>query len=142
MNRDHDDQIAQGLDGKKDNSPRKLFARPGVIACCVVVAASAGAFSWFHLSAHAEPQSKGAASRPPVAVSVLAAKKQDVPMIIDGLGTVQPTFTVGIHSQIDGKLQDVLFAEGQRVKKGDLLARIEARPQYKAAMAIANPKKA
>ena len=62
-------------------------------------------------------------------------------MIIDGLGTVQPTFTVGIHSQIDGKLQDVLFVEGTRVKKGDLLAKIDPR-LFQAALDQAKAKKA
>jgi pyruvate/2-oxoglutarate dehydrogenase complex dihydrolipoamide acyltransferase (E2) component len=38
---------------------------------------------------------------------------------------VQASFTVAIHSQVDGKLQEVLFTEGQHVKKGDVLAKID-----------------
>jgi multidrug efflux system membrane fusion protein len=66
---------------------------------------------------------------------------KDVPIFLTGLGTVQATFTVGIHSQIDGKLQDVLFSEGQRVKKGDLLAKIDPR-LFQAALDQAKAKKA
>jgi multidrug efflux system membrane fusion protein len=76
-----------------------------------------------------------------VPVSIATAVPQDVPIYLTGLGAVQATFTVGIHSQIDGKLQDVLFTEGQRVKKGDLLAKIDPR-LFQAALDQATAKKA
>jgi multidrug efflux system membrane fusion protein len=78
---------------------------------------------------------------PPVPVTVANATRQDVPIFLTGLGTVQATFTVGIHSQVDGKLQDVFFKEGQRVKKGDVLAKIDPR-LFQAALDAANAKKA
>lgn len=62
-----------------------------------------------------------------VPVTVAAAAKRDLPIYLTGLGTVQASFTVGIRSQVDGKLEAVLFTEGQRVKKGDVLARIDPR---------------
>ena len=74
-------------------------------------------------------------------VSVSAASRRDVPIRLTGLGTVQATFTVGIHSQVDGKLQEVFFKEGQRVKKGDVLAKIDPR-LFKAALDQAKAKKA
>ncbi len=40
---------------------------------------------------------------------------------------MQALFTVSIHAQVDGKLQDVFFKEGQRVKEGDVLAKIDPR---------------
>jgi multidrug efflux system membrane fusion protein len=49
--------------------------------------------------------------------------------------------SVGIHSQVDGKLQEVPFTEGQHVKKGDVLARIDPR-LFKAALDQAKAKKA
>jgi multidrug efflux system membrane fusion protein len=54
---------------------------------------------------------------------------------------VQASFTVGIHSQVDGKLQEVLFTEGQQVKKGDVLAKIDPR-LFQAALDQAKAKKA
>src|SRR5262249_17697927 len=74
-------------------------------------------------------------------VSVAKAGHQDVPIYLVGLGTAQATFTVGIHSQVDGKLQDVFFKEGQHVKKGDVLAKIDPR-LFQAALDAAKAKKA
>jgi multidrug efflux system membrane fusion protein len=64
-----------------------------------------------------------------------------VPIYLTGLGTVQALFTVAIHAQVDGKLQEVLFKEGQRVKRGDVLAKIDPR-LYQAALDQAKAHKA
>ena len=87
------------------------------------------------------PPRPRAAQPPAVPVSVATASRQDVPIDLTGLGTVQATFTVGIHSQVDGKLQDVFFKEGQHVKKGDVLAKIDPR-LFQAALDQAKAKKA
>ena len=87
------------------------------------------------------PPRQRAGSRRAVPVTVATASRRDVPIHLTGLGTVQATFTVGIHSQVDGKLQDVFFKEGQRVKKGDVLAKIDPR-LFKAALDQAKAKKA
>ena len=76
-----------------------------------------------------------------VPVTVALAARQDVPVYATGLGTVQAYVTVAIHSQVDGKLQEVLFTEGQRVKKGDVLAKIDPR-LFQAAFDQAKAKKA
>ena len=74
-------------------------------------------------------------------VSVAAASRADVPIYLTGLGTVQALYTVAIHAQVDGKLQEVFFKEGQRVKKGDVLAKIDPR-LYQAALDQAKARKA
>lgn len=63
---------------------------------------------------------------PPVRVAVALA--QDVPYLLSGLGTVQPSSDVLVTSRVDGHLQCLHFKEGQRVKAGDLLAEIDPRP--------------
>jgi len=75
------------------------------------------------------PQERSARSQAPAPapVSVATVTRQDVPIHLSGLGTVQASLTVGIRSQVDGKLQGVLFTEGQRVRKGDVLAKIDPR---------------
>ncbi len=50
---------------------------------------------------------------------------QDVPVYLDGVGTVRALNTVTVRSQVDGKLIAVNFTEGQDVKKGDVLGEID-----------------
>ena len=59
---------------------------------------------------------------------IAIASRQDLPIYATGLGAVSASFTIGIHSQLDGIMQEVLFKEGQHVKKGDVLAQIDKRP--------------
>src|SRR5205823_5906742 len=80
-------------------------------------------------------------ARAAVPVSVVAAARQDVPVYLTGLGTVQASATVKIFSQVEGKLQEVLFTEGQHVKKGDALAKIDPR-LFQAALDQAKAKRA
>lgn len=65
---------------------------------------------------------------PAVPVQAAAAARADVPIYLSGIGTVQAFNTVTVRAQVDGQLQQVLFSEGQQVKKGDLLAVIDPRP--------------
>ena len=66
-------------------------------------------------------------ARPDPAVPVLAATAsiQDVPVYLEGVGSIRALNTVTVRSQVDGKLIAVDFVEGQDVKKGDVLAEID-----------------
>ncbi|MES1176317.1 MAG: efflux RND transporter periplasmic adaptor subunit [Myxococcales bacterium] len=64
----------------------------------------------------------------PIPVVVASVEKRDVPVFLDGLGNAVPLITVTVKPQVDGPLTAVLFQEGQQVKKGDVLARIDPRP--------------
>jgi multidrug efflux system membrane fusion protein len=81
-----------------------------------------------------------AAAPPAIPVTVAPATKRDLPIYLTGLGAVQASFTIGIRPQVDGKLEAVLFTEGQHVRKGDVLARIDPR-LYVAALDQAKAKK-
>src|SRR5882757_2328744 len=63
-----------------------------------------------------------------VPVDMAMAKRKDVPVYLDGLGTVQAFYTDTITARVDGQLQTVDFKEGQVVKKGEVLAQIDPRP--------------
>jgi multidrug efflux system membrane fusion protein len=60
--------------------------------------------------------------------------KGDVGISLNALGTVTSLATVTIRTQISGYLVNVVFKEGDEVKKGDLLAEIDSRP-YEATLA-------
>src|SRR3954471_766229 len=63
-----------------------------------------------------------------IPVSVAKVEQKDFPIFLDGLGTVTAYKTVTVRSQVDGRLDEVIFREGQAVKKGDVLAQIDPRP--------------
>jgi len=63
-----------------------------------------------------------------VPVTAIPAKKGDIGVYVNGLGTVTPVYTVTVRTRVDGQLMDVYYREGQSVNKGDLLALIDPRP--------------
>jgi membrane fusion protein, multidrug efflux system len=67
-----------------------------------------------------------------IAVDTAAVGHTDVPIYLQGLGTVQAFYTVTVTARVDGELQKIAFTEGQQVRKGDLLAQIDPRPNQAA----------
>jgi multidrug efflux system membrane fusion protein len=74
----------------------------------------------------------GSGGAGPVPVVAGKVEQKDVPIYLDGLGTVQAFNTVTVHSRVDGALVQVNFSEGQDVKTGDLLVVVDPKP-YQAA---------
>src|SRR5258707_2831786 len=112
-----------------------------VLFYCAVVIAIGGTGAWY-LHQGPEPVRAARSSVPAaIPVTVAIATKRDLPIYLTGLGSVQASFTVGIRPQVDGKLETVLFTEGQQVKRGDVLARIDPR-LYLAALDQAKAKRA
>ena len=98
-----------------------------ILLYCAVVITVGGVGAWY-LHQGPEPVRAARSSAPAaIPVTVATATKRDLPIYLTGLGSVQASFTVGIRPQVDGKLEAVLFTEGQQVKKGDVLARIDPR---------------
>ena len=74
-----------------------------------------------------------AAPAPAVPVVTAQVQQQDEPIVLSGIGTVEALNTASIQSQVTGVLEEVDFTEGQMVKKGDVLAKIDPR-LYQAAL--------
>lgn len=79
--------------------------------------------------------SRGGGARPdkdgdnaPVAVTAVAVAREDVPLSLDALGTVQALNTVTVRPQVGGLVEAIAFKEGQEIKAGDVIARIDPRP--------------
>src|SRR5215472_16128684 len=125
----------------KGNTATSRGRRIVLIIACLAVFAVGGAGYWHWGQGSAGAHAARQPARAGVPVTVATVQHQDVPIYLTGLGTVQASFTVGIHSQVDGKLQEVLFTEGQQVKKGDVLAKIDPR-LFQAALDQAKAKKA
>jgi len=108
---------------------RKLLVR---LSVAVVVIAGIG--WWFHTRGDAASRAPAAgaagAGSDARAVPVQLAKveQKDLPIWLDGLGTVAAFQQVTVHTQVDGRLDKVLFTEGQAVKAGDVIAQIDPRP--------------
>jgi multidrug efflux system membrane fusion protein len=86
-----------------------------------------GGLSYIAWTAFQQKQAANRGARPDLTVPVLAAtpRIQDVPVYLEGVGSVRALNTVTVRPQVDGKLVTVNFTEGQDVKKGDLLGEID-----------------
>jgi multidrug efflux system membrane fusion protein len=93
---------------------------------------AAAAFAVIHWRFADQPASAPAAA-PPVPVITAQVQQHDEPIVLSGLGTVAALNTASIQSQVIGVLEQVYFTEGQTVKKGDSLAKIDPR-LYQAAL--------
>lgn len=98
-----------------------------------VAALAAVVLAWLWL----RPQATTAGNAPaPVAVDVATVQQADVPVYLEGLGTVQAFYTVTVSARVDGQVEKIGFTEGQDVKTGALLAQIDPRP-FQAALGVA-----
>jgi len=102
---------------------RRLLGSVGLVALALAI-------GWYtHTSATAAgppPVPKG------VAVETATVTRTTVPVYLEGLGNVQAFYTANITARVDGELERVAFVEGQMVKKGQLLAQIDPRPNQAA----------
>jgi multidrug efflux system membrane fusion protein len=116
--------------------------RRGVSAllCLLVLAGIAWAI-WFWPARSPDRDASRRNRDQPIPVLVEKSAQKNVPIYLDGLGTVQAFNTVTVKSNVDGPLVEVLFREGQDVTAGDVLARIDPRP-FQAAFDQAVAKKA
>ena len=112
----------------KGHVSRGRVRRWGIALLATAITAAAGAGIWYWPVTLPEKKAArfgGAAQIIPV-VEALAARR-DMAVWLDGLGTVQAFQTVTVKSMIDGPLIAVEFKEGQEIKAGEVMARVDPR---------------
>jgi multidrug efflux system membrane fusion protein len=125
----------------KQKKDQRMSRGKLILGAVVVLAAAAAGYKFLGGSGDAAPRGpRGGGADLPIPVTAVAATTRDVPVFLTALGTVQALNTVTISAQVSGQLRAVHFAEGQEVKKGDLLAEIDPRT-YQAALDQAIAKK-
>ena len=106
------------------------------IVALVLAAAVAGALIY-----ERSTNRQSAAATQAVPVTTALAARRDVPVYLEGVGTIQAYRTVNIQSRVDGPLTQISFTEGQEVRAGDVLGQIDPR-NYQAALDEAIAKRA
>jgi membrane fusion protein, multidrug efflux system len=94
------------------------------LAFLLILAAGSATGLWF--GARSSPVG-GPARVAPVPVGASATVRRDVPVYLFGLGNVQAYNVVTVRAQVDGQITEVVFKEGQEVKAGDVLVKIDSR---------------
>jgi multidrug efflux system membrane fusion protein len=119
--------------------------RKGALLALILIVAAAGCYffpvlpewltppKWLAQNFGAGTSAEGTARPAPVnpravPVKVASVRIEDVPISITGIGTVQAFNTVSIRSKVDGEIIEILYQEGQDVKQGDVLIKIDPKP--------------
>lgn len=110
---------------RRDRSAELRRRLPVVLLALCLIAL---VWYFFAVRPHARTGKKARPAAPPTPVVAVAAKRSDVGVYLTGLGSVTSLNTVTVRTRVDGQLMEVLFREGQTVRSGELLARIDPRP--------------
>ena len=77
------------------------------------------------LAACSDSKAKKKAETPPVPVTVTKAAERDIPVTLQVVGRAEAFESVVLKARVDGQIAAVLFTEGQHVKQGDILIRLD-----------------
>ena len=103
-------------------SKKLLFS---TLACTALVAAALFALRGTEIRAQ---DTKPARAAPDIPVSVAKVVQQTVAVRIQAIGNVEAYSTVALKARVDGQIVEVNFKEGQEVRKGAALFKIDSRP--------------
>jgi multidrug efflux system membrane fusion protein len=114
--------------------------KPAPVGCGLLLVGLLWAVHHYRAASAEKATASARSAIPEVPVIEGRAQQKDVPIYLDGLGTVQAYNTVTVHVRVDGELKKVAFVEGQDVHAGDLLAQIDPDP-YRTALEQSEAKK-
>lgn len=102
------------------------YSRLALIALACLLLVGGAVFWRFKSISHAK--TKSSEQLPAIPVTADIAGQQDVPVFVEGLGTVQAFNRVNVTTRVSGQITEVFFREGQDVRAGDRLFQIDPRP--------------
>jgi len=105
-------------------SKKRILVIGGLLVLAAGGYVAASRYGWIGAVAQA-PQTRAAPRT--VAVEVATAVKKMTPVQIEALGTVTPMASVAIKPRVDSEITGIHFADGARVKQGDLLIKLDSR---------------
>jgi multidrug efflux system membrane fusion protein len=112
-----------------NNDPTKHFLHRRTLwigFIIVILLLGMGGLYW--KKAMSQPSEEYSQWDKPVPVRVVPVQRQDLQVEIKAIGTVVPTHTVNVQTQVSGVLKQIYFKEGQTVQKGQLLAQVDPAP--------------
>src|SRR5882724_5557889 len=112
---------------RKPSLLSRILKRMVSLTVTLIILGGLAYIGWYAFQPKPGGGNRGANARPDLPVPVLAAmpRTQDVPVYLEGVGSVRALNNVIVRAQVDGKLIAVNFTEGQDVKKGDVLGEID-----------------
>ena len=110
-----------------------MSGRGKAIAIGLALAVLGAATAAYFVNDSRAKEKKGGRGPAAIPVSVSPAVQQSVPVRLQAIGNVEALSTVSVKARVDGQIVALNFKEGQEVRKGDVLFRIDARP-YEASL--------
>jgi len=104
-----------------------------LVVVAVALVAAAVALGLYFTNDSRAKEKRSASGPMAIPVVVAAAVQQSIPVRLQAIGNVEAFSTVALKARVDGQIVAVNFTEGQEVKKGDVLFRVDPRP-YQAAL--------
>lgn len=99
--------------------------KPRSILLLVAVLAAGGTATWYYSKAEVPAAGKKGQGSPAVPVRLAQAAMRDMPLKLAITGRTEAYETVTLKSRVEGQVQSVVFTEGQHVRQGDVLLRLD-----------------
>jgi len=126
--RPESNEAARGVEEPEGNRRRRRRRITWVVVVIVVALMLYMVHRYSKDSAANSSAAKAKAAQTAAAITIGQSKTGDINIYVTALGTVTPTYTVTVYSQITGRVMSVHYREGQMVRKGGALIEIDPRP--------------